>query len=89
MYESSNLEQACTTRASDGSFTLLTPSSNHVCAGHKLESARLWLGLAGLTVMCVLMHRGWRVSPVSWKDETNLPSSFLALFWTLVSKRYF
>ena len=36
-----------------------------MCAGHKLESARLWLGLAGLTVMCVLMHRGWRVSLVS------------------------
>ena len=61
-YESSNLQQACTTRAVDGGFPLLVPSSNHVCSGHKMESPRMWLGLAGLTVMCVLMHRGWRVS---------------------------
>ena len=61
LYEISNVQEACTTIASDGSYPLLTASSNHVCSGHKMESPRLWLGLAGLTVMCVLMHRGWKV----------------------------
>ena len=41
--------------------TLHLPASNHACRGHKLQSARVWLGLAGLAIMCIMLHRGCRV----------------------------
>ena len=61
MYAIADVQEACTTIAPDGSYPLFSAGSNHQCNGHKMESPRFWLGAAGLTLMCVLMHRGLRV----------------------------
>lgn len=61
LYPIRNETDACIT-APDGSHPNLTPSSNHICSGHKMSAAPLWLGLSGLAVMTVTMHRGWKVS---------------------------
>jgi len=37
-------------------------SDNFMCLGHKMESATLWLGLAGLAITTILMSRGFRGS---------------------------
>ena len=65
VYPLSNVTEACTTVASDGTYPLLSASSNHMCNGHKMTSATTWLGLSGLTVMTVLMHRGCKVTTCS------------------------
>lgn len=61
LYPIRNETDACIT-APDGSHPNLTPSSNHICSGHKMSAAPLWLGLSGLAVMTVTMHRGWKGS---------------------------
>ena len=48
-----------------------------MCSGHKMQSARFWLGAAGLTIMCVLMHRGWRVSPFLYQLRESQGKSMM------------
>ena len=37
-------------------------STSYACMGHKMESATVWLGLAGLVATAVLMSRSFRGS---------------------------
>ncbi|KAK9803822.1 hypothetical protein WJX73_003626 [Symbiochloris irregularis] len=60
-----SIAQACAAAGSDNSYPLFQASDNHICNGHKMTSATTWLGLAGLTVMTVLMHRGWKGSVIT------------------------
>ena len=58
------------------------PSSAVHCNGHKMTAGSTWLGLAGLAIIAVLMHRQVKVS----KHRNG--QSYVCLFPTLVWGRY-
>ena len=59
----------------NGEPALPLASSSHVCQGHRMENATVWLGLSGLVLIALLMSRSVKgpialgimfVTVVSW-----------------------